>query len=378
MKVKWVVLAVLAVFFASPAISGFAAIDTRAIEAVRNKGVLQSSDLFTIDNFLAEAIQELIKTKDFSTIAKIRTLILSVRGPQPQYAEQFSESALKYITAALEKAAQLPPDRRIKVIANLLILIDSLEDLKLSDLALARIKDKNAIIRYWAVHCITNDAIIKQLSAGGTANIKISRLFIDRLKDKEIVETSTPETLALIAKFAGDINIPQAEEMLIALADLRIRKYAAWTVEYELLDTTILNALAGKLGANPAGSPKPAVGVRFGQLYSFAIQRYAKGKDILTETRRQQLASVLVEVEDKCIVKLLGRPQTTIKRAIERDDYAALLEENNRLLGDATKAGELPTKLNYDYGTASDGRKRTGPLPLPEPLKKPKPSGPPR
>jgi hypothetical protein len=37
------------------------------------------------------------------------------------------------------------------------------------------------------------------------------------------------------------------------------------------------------------------------------------------------------------------------------------------LLGDATKAGELSSNLNFDYGTASDGGKRTAPLPLPEP-----------
>jgi hypothetical protein len=37
------------------------------------------------------------------------------------------------------------------------------------------------------------------------------------------------------------------------------------------------------------------------------------------------------------------------------------------LLGDATKAGELASKLNFDYGTAGDGRKRTSPLPLPGP-----------
>lgn len=371
MKVKWVVFSVLAAFFvssANPIRQAVAAgLNTRDIDTVRNKTVLDNKDLFVIDNFLAEAIRELVKTRDFTSIAALRGEILRRRGPQPQYTEQFSESALKYITSALEETSRFPEDRRIKVVVNLLILIDGMEDLRLADLAIARLKDKNTIIRYWAVHCLTNPGIVKQLNAGGTVNAKIARLFADRLK--EIVDISNPDTLALTANFAGDINISQAEELLLQIADSRTRKYAGWTVEYELLDGTILKLLGGKISSAPGGSGKSAV--RFAQLYSFAIQRYVKGSGAtsggLTKTQKQQLASVLVETEDKCIGKLLGRPQTTIKKAVERNDYAAILQEHNRLLGDATKAGELASKLNFDYGTAGDGRKRTSPLPLPGP-----------
>jgi hypothetical protein len=380
MKVKWVVFSVLAAFFvssANPIRQAVAAgLNTRDIDTVRNKTVLDNKDLFVIDNFLAEAIRELVKTRDFTSIAALRGEILRRRSPQPQYTEQFSESALKYITSALEETSRFPEDRRIKVAVNLLILIDGMEDLRLADLAIARLKDKNTIIRYWAVHCLTNPAIAKRLNAGGTANAKIARLFADRLK--EIVDISNPDTLALTANFAGDINISQAEELLLQIADSRTKKYAGWTVEYELLDGTILKLLEGKISSAPGGSGKSAV--RFAQLYSFTIQRYVKGSGAasggLTETQKQQLASVLVETEDKCIGKLLGRPQTTIKKAVERNDYAAILKEHNRLLGDATKAGELVSKLNFDYGTASDGRKRTSPLSLPAPPPPRIPGGP--
>lgn len=59
-------------------------------------------------------------------------------------------------------------------------------------------------------------------------------------------------------------------------------------------------------------------------------------------------------------------PQATIRRAIERDDYVALLVEHNRLLGDETRAGRLALRLNFDYGRSNDGTKRTAPLALPE------------
>jgi len=367
MKVKGAVFAVLAAFFASATGLSWAVVDTRAIDAVRDKTVLENKDLFIIDNFLSEAVREISKTRDFASIAKVRMDIISRRSPQPQYSQQFSESAQKYIFAAFEAALQLPEERRTKLMVNLLILVDGLEDLRLADLAIAKLKDNNTIIRYWAVHCITNEVIAKQLNTGGSANVKIARLFLERLK--EVVDSSSPEIIGLIAKFAGDINIPQGEEMLVQIADMRMKKYASWTVEYELLDGVILKLLDSKIasGSGSKSSDKSAAAVRFGQLYSFAIQRYVKGRGSLTDTQKRQLASVLVETEDKCVGRILGAPQSIIKKAVERDDYAAIVVEHNRLLGDAKQAGELSSKLNFDYGTTSDGRKRTAPPPLPAP-----------
>jgi hypothetical protein len=367
MKVKGAVFAVLAAFFASATGLSWAVVDTRAIDAVRDKTVLENKDLFIIDNFLSEAVREISKTRDFASIAKVRMDIISRRSPQPQYSQQFSESAQKYIYSAFEAALQLPEERRTKLMVNLLILIDGLEDLRLADLAIAKLKDNNTIIRYWAVHCITNEGIAKQLNTGGSANVKIARLFLERLK--EVVDSSSPEIIGLIAKFAGDINIPQGEEMLVQIADMRMKKYASWTVEYELLDGVILKLLDSKIasGSGLKSSDKSAAAVRFGQLYSFAIQRYVKGRGSLTDTQKRQLASVLVETEDKCVGRILGAPQSIIKKAVERDDYAAIVVEHNRLLGDAKQAGELSSKLNFDYGTTSDGRKRTAPPPLPAP-----------
>ena len=368
MKVKGAVFAVLAAFFASATGLSWAVVDTRAIDAVRDKTVLENKDLFIIDNFLSEAVREISKTRDFASIAKVRMDIISRRSPQPQYSQQFSESAQKYIFAAFEAALQLPEERRTKLMVNLLILVDGLEDLRLADLAIAKLKDNNTIIRYWAVHCITNEGIAKQLNTGGSANVKIARLFLERLK--EVVDSSSPEIIGLIAKFAGDINIPQGEEMLVQIADMRMKKYASWTVEYELLDGVILKLLDSKIasGSGSKSSDKSAAAaVRFGQLYSFAIQRYVKGRGTLTDTQKRQLASVLVEAEDKCVGRILGAPQSIIKKAVERDDYAAIVVEHNRLLGDAKQAGELSSKLNFDYGTASGGGKRTAPLPLPAP-----------
>jgi len=358
------------------------AVSTSEIDSVRNKGVLEDEDFQIIDKFVAEAVRELVKTKDFTSIARIRTVILARKSSSrdsaaTQYAEQFSKSAYKYISSGLKQASGLTPEeRKFKVVLNLLILVDGLSDLRLADLAMEKLSNHNTVIRYWAVHSVTNPGITKQLNSAKAANSNLARNIVGRLKG--LVEGASPETIALMAQFAADVDIPQGEDLLLQIADMRISKYANWTVDYELLDATVLRLLCNKISAAGLNKPlpatsrgKPAIARRFGQLYSYAIQRYVKvkGRDFLAATQIGQLASVLVETEDKCIRELLEKRQVVIKRAVERDDVTALLLEHNRLLGDETRAGELALKLNFDYGPSPDGNKRTAPLTLPEPPK---------
>ena len=90
----------------------------------------------------------------------------------------------------------------------------------------------------------------------------------------------------------------------------------------------------------------------------------------LPEKEAKRLASVLVETERACMGRLLGTPPpSTIKKALERNDYVTLLQVHNTLLGDKTRAGKLPVKLKFDYGLAKDGTERTAPLVLPDPPK---------
>jgi len=339
--------------------------------------VIDDQDKKIIDDFLSQAVQELVKTKDFTSIAKLRTVILSRKISQSQYAQQFSESAYKHIQSGFEQAQILrPEDRKTNVIISLLILMDGMEDLRLSDLAMAMLKDQNMVIRYWAVHCLTNPAIIQQLNSAATSNPQLATTIAERLK--EVVETSKAEIIVHIAGFAANVNIPEGEELLLHVADERIKRYADWTVKHEFYDIIILKLLESKIplssqdpgATTPTSLRKTAIAQRFAQLYSYAIQRYIKGKDILNETQLQQLASVLIEIEDKSISRLMGGTQATtrtIRRAIERGDtMEALLDEHNKLLGNETTAGQLPSKLGFDYSTTPNGPKRTAPIPLPE------------
>ncbi len=376
MKVKRAFFIVLMVFLVTMANSSLMAAGTIDIDRVRDKIVLNDQDRKVIDDFLADSVGAILRTRDFTSIAKLRTVILSRQksnqDTQNQYTNQFSQSAHKYISEGFQQALILRPQKRqTRVIINLLILIDGLQDLRLVDLAMEKLKDENMAVRYWAVQSVTNTGILNQLNSDTTSNRKLAQKITEQLQ--EIVDSSNPEILALIARFAVGLNIPQVEELLLQIADLRIKRYADWTVKHERLDSIILKLLDSKIttssvsatGRKTTGMNNPDFARRFAQLYSFAIQRYIKGKN-LNDTQKQHLTTVLVETEEKCISKLLGQPQSTIKKAIEGQDMTALEAEHNRLLGYQNNSGLLLTKLGFDYGTNGDGSKRIAPLPLPD------------
>jgi hypothetical protein len=327
-----------------------------------------------IDDFLAQAIQDLVSERDFTAIAQKRTVILSRQSTQGQYAQQFSESARKYIAQGFIDAQKLPRQERITgVTINLLILMDGLHDLGLADQAITMIKNENMVIRYWAVHALTNPSIITQLIAEQNSNQAENIA----AKFTEILDTSTPEILAMIAQFAAGVNIPQTQQLLCQIADIRIKRYAGWNVKYELYDGAILKYLSSKIlltsqasGSTPQASAasKAALARCFAQLYSYTIQRYVKGAGILNDTQKSHLASVLADVEDKCIGTLL-KPQMTMRRALtlEQNSAQAVLAEHDRLLGSDATPGVLTQTLNFDYSTNPNGPKLTAPIPLPDP-----------
>ncbi|MBN2018649.1 MAG: hypothetical protein JW749_00305 [Sedimentisphaerales bacterium] len=339
------------------------AVDSRPIEAVRAKKVLDGSDLKVIDDFLSQAITEVLNASDFSSISNIRAIIVanspSAVSGQVQFADQFSESAKKHVGDALLQADGLtPPKRSFVIVTNLLMLLDDLADPRLVELPLKYAGDKNSVISYLAVHCLTNPEIVKKLNAEKEPDT--ARQIAASLDD--IIATSPPETLGLIASFAGSVKINEGIDLLLKVADKRIASYAGWSVKFELLDAAILQQLADKMVSSP--SEQASAGRRFGQLFSYVCQRYIKGNKILNKTQKEQLVSVLLETEKNCLTKFIKKPSFAFKKAIEAGDLNALLAEHNNLLGDTTKQGILPAELNFDYGRDNNGSQLTHPVEL--------------
>jgi len=359
------------------------AVSTRQIDAVRQKALLneealESADFEVIDAFWAEALTELLSLGDFTEIVNIRSQIFARRGgAEPsQYSVGFIASGQKHLTAAFDQVQNWETDqRRTWVERNLIILTAQLESSELVELGMRMIEHQDSTVRYWAVKALTNPGIVRELNADASVLAEPAARIGRQLEATAEKETH-PEILSLIATFAGQVNRPQAKQLLIRIVDLRTSAYENWTVKYELMDAKLLRLLGNEILSQESQQTKAEMGRRFAQLYSYVMQRFILGEGILTDTQKQQLASVLVEVERSVLDRLLGRPQSSIKKAVEKiltrrtddqKDYSALQAEHDSLLGTATRKGELPGALNFDYGKNPDGTAITAPKKLEPP-----------
>jgi len=350
----------LLVFFVCPRC--FAIVDTIAIDRVLEKNVLNDGDLRVIDEFMADAINEIVRTRDFATISKTRSIITTRTSKQGQYAQQFSESAHKHIQDALALSATLPGDRPYKVALNLLIVVDALKDPSLVDLAVGQLQHKSPAVRYWATRIAASDMIVNMINSNDEAARPLR--VVNALQTQ--IENASPEILDLMAVFAGKIQTPEGQALLLSIADRRIGQYADWTVTGEQIDNDVLAGLCAKLKSQ-AGN-KAQCAQRFAQLYSYVIQRYTKGFDTLDPDQKQKLASVIVDVESKCVTGLMGEAREGLRQAIERNDKLALMEEHDKLLGSRSAPGTLPELLRFSYGSDAAGSERKWPLALRNPV----------
>lgn len=343
-----------------------AVMEVRRIEEVMKKDILSQQDLQVIDEFINDAVATLVRTIDFTEVSKIRAIIVSHQSPKTQYAQQYSESAYRRIAEGMEHVRSDIRDETtlFKVITNLLILVDSLKDPRLIDLAIQEIPHDNSAVRYWAVRASTDAALWTKISQSQSTATQLATRIMTACD--QVVDDSSPEVLLQMAQFTGRFDTAQAAELLMHIAEARIRSYADWSVGYELMDSAVLRLLTDKILAGGNGG-SDQLARQFARLCSFTIQRFTKGQGLgrLSDSSRNYLISVLIDTEDKCLGRLLGAPQTTIRRAIEAGDLAALQAEHARLLGVEGSVGAIATRFNFSYG--APGENRTAPPVLPDP-----------
>jgi len=371
---KCVVFVVMAMIFAVSVAIG--AVDTTNIDLVRQKDELTEEDLRVIDSFIADSLAEMLNSEDTSELVAVRVAVVSRRNSnqesaKEQYADNFIASAKRHLASRLKQAREISPAKRQSgIILNLLILLDNLQGDELVESALGFLNDNNAAIRYWATHAVTNPAITEKLNSIAGSSPRLAQTITQRLKER-VDKESSPEILALFVDFCAAMESADARQLLLEIADMRIKKYADWSVDYELLDIAVLKGLGDKIKAiSSASDEKAALGRRFAQLYSYVMQRYLKGRDYLPVGSKQQLISVLVEVEQWTLAKLLGVRQSSIKTALEKKKFVTLSAEHDSLFGTESRTGRLAEAIEFDYSGPGSPR-RTAPEILPDPPKAP-------
>jgi len=346
------------------------AVSIAKIDAVRSKETLAESDTEVIEEFLVEALEEFLAKTDFFDIASLRTTIVSRstserESGQFQYGPRFITAIQKQISQAFDKVLKMPDDQRKQLLTmNLLILINDLGNAELSKAALDYLQNPDIMIRYWAVSCLANNSVLRQLNTTESAeNSQLAEQFAQKLQTAAQTEQSG-DILILLAQFASALKQPAANEILKEIVQNRINPYLNWQVKDEMVDSWILKALADK--ANPENASVMAK--NFAILYSLVIQRYILGQETLPASNIRNLVSVIVQGE-KYLLRFLPDWQGNFKRAIEKGSGSILLTEYDSLFGSANAAGKLPTTAGFDYGKNPDGSVKTAPPTLQKPPK---------
>lgn len=341
--------------------------DEEKIDRVRtkalSKGVLDDSDLRVIDDFVSASLEDIVHAEDYTELAEMRRSISDRRGKpgQNQYTAGFLMSARKHIARSLEHVDSLEDNRlKIELYRNLVVLVVELESADLVHLIFPLLDHTNATIRYWTVKALSSDSVLAKLNAA-VPDKEFSGKIIGAIQSQ--IPMSNPEILGLIVKFASNLQHPRTSQILRDIADVRIKSYEDWSVEQELMDAALLKAIASVIVKPAFSSDKSLLGRKFAQLYSYVIQRYMEDGDSLGKRSKLHLISVIADVESSTLFGLVGKRQSTLRKAVERGSFSSLQREHDLLLGSGTAAGSLPTALRFTYGK-ENGKTLTGPKKL--------------
>ncbi|MFA6187306.1 MAG: hypothetical protein WC770_08895 [Phycisphaerae bacterium] len=346
------------------------AVSTTKIDVVRAKETLVDTDTAVIEEFLAAAFDEFYAKTDFSDIAVLRTTIISrstseLESGQIQYAPRFLTAAEKQIAQTLEKSSKLPDGLHKQLLTmNLMILINDLGNLEISKIALNYTQTPDVMVRYWAVNCLTNSNILRQLNTTGSAETtRLAGQFVQNLQTV-VKNENSGDILILAAQFAGSLKSPAANDLLIQIAKKREELYLNWQVNDEMVECSVLKSLSDRIQIDPDNAKITAK--EFAILYSLVVQRYALGIDTLPAVNISNLVSVIVQSE-KYITRFISDWPGSLKRAVEKGGGAGLLAEHDTLFGSSAAAGRLPTAAGFDYGKNANGSIMTTPPQLPKP-----------
>jgi|GEM_PF-2020222 len=344
-------------------------VDTAAIDALRAKTALSDADAAVIDQFVAAVVREMLVRTEFTSVAQARdTFVLRMipTSPNPKYEELFVSACEEHFREGLAEADKVADlDKRNSIKTNLLIMLDKVGHIRTAKVALGQLSAQNVPVRYWALRCLMNPAVVTQLNEAGQGNPESAREIASQLKGVVATESS-PYCLELALDFADGANAPEAADLLITIANRRIGEYENWTVRYEFLDGKLLDALCKKAKSDKAAA------TAFGQLFSHCMQKYIKYMEspsqspILGEQQAGYLASVLVAIEKGCLSELRGS-SSAIQNAIAKggaQGASALTGEYALLFGTNESPGELSRALGATYVDAA-GKEQATPRPLP-------------
>ena len=340
--------------------STFAA-STSAVTAIQNKTSLTDGDKTTIGSFFSESFREIYEAQTMGEVVLIRQKIESVApdGKNLQYSKMFSEVLSESLESAFSRVGRWEDTSHAeKIKLNFMILVANVSRVEMADFAISKLGDTSSVIRYWAFKALTSNAVAEQLKLDSNSAAKV-------LKAIEVANktNSTSETTVLVARLCEKLKEDEANKILVDIAISRIEAYKSKKTSNEMLDLEVLKSLSVKIANETSTRAKSQLGWAFGQLYSYTIQTYVAGSQGQTQVSPKSLETlftVIIEVE-RVALKNLGITQTSILKAIEKDNLDGLVAEHDALLGSGSSKGKLPVSLEFGYGKPDGTGEKSSP-----------------
>lgn len=345
---------------------------TTQIESLRSRtqgssADLTASDKAVISKFWSATLDEMLLSDSSRECVEIRKQLAEQKGSEylSDYATTYVAEAKNDIETAFADAKRMQSDQQREMIErNLMILTAELKSPELAPLALQRLDAEDDVIRYWAFKAITNTAVIQQMTSDVTGDEQTTKTILDAFNKRASVE-SQPQILMMVIRFCASIDDPLARDILVLIADRRIKAYRDWTASDETLDVTLLTALGNVAMLRPEPD-KNIFGRKFAELYALTIQRYLIGNESLSKTEIEDLMTVIAEVDQNVLGKVMGI-KTGILTALK--SKRGLDREYETLFGDRLRSGQLAAMFKFDYGKDASGKPITVPQelgPMPE------------
>ncbi len=359
----------LSCFAAILSFAAVAQVDTAPIEQIRTQSVQANTQpdaaaIQVIDEFWQKSIDTLMLAEDTSEIIAVREELVKQKGEKDLsfYASAYVKTADKHLKSALDTVSKwTEQDKRVRVERNLLILLAQLNSIELAELAIARLSDEDPMVRYWAVRALTSTSMVAQLKSDVTGDEKKMSQIIAGLEDY-IKKQNDSRAWLLIGDFAVRSQTAASQNLLLSLADKRIDAYMQWNVTDEAADASILKSIGSLVQTTTAPAARQDLLARFGQLYSCVLQRYMMGEN-LSDASKDQLTTVIADVEDVVIVKIL--PGWTVKFKVSLAKSLSIDKDYELLFGSGTRPGDLVSRLNFNFGKDDTGKALLVPKPLP-------------
>lgn len=348
------------------------AVTTQDIEAIRlrtedSSSEVQAADRDTIEEFWETSINTMLLSDTAQDIVAIQRRLEEQLGTKPLsfFASAYISAAKQSLQSAFVNVTRLDdPEKRQLLEQNLMILTAKLQSPALADIAIARLGDEDPVVRYWAAKAITNFGVIQMLSSEITSDQDAKEKILNALKER-IPSEQQAQIQMMIVTFAASIDHPAAREILLAMADQRIKAYKNWSFDNGEMDAKLLIAIANIAIMQTDAEVQSTFARQFAELYSLPFQAYMQGQDFLTDAQMEQILTVILEVDKVILGKLLNVSQTGVLRAVQTK--VGVERQYETIFGDRLRSGDLGTLYKFDYGKDASGKPITEPPAIGEP-----------